>query len=180
MQRNGDGTKGDLIYDGNYDPTYTYDQGSYAWNDPPYRKFDTILSVDMTKGLIHEATYLNPGPDTVRFGLTTQDEMFITFVLYYKSEFPSAIGESIYADNNLKIYPNPVSDEAYVKITSAAPLNDAEFQVFDLLGNQVADMKGISDVLFRINLGNLANGAYTYRLLNGDNFVGTGKIVVQR
>lgn len=176
----GFGNKDSLIYNGDYDPTYTYNQGSYAWNDPPYRKFSPLFPVNMSKGLIHQASYYNPNDTTVSFGVSANDEMFITFVMYYKSEFPAGIYGNTYVDNNVKVYPNPVSDEAYVKITSTTAVTDGEFQVFDILGNQVADVKGISDVMFRINLGNLASGPYTYRLLNNGNFAGTGKIMVQR
>ena len=115
------------------------------------------------------------------FGVHTTDEMFITFIMYYKSEFPTGItNENTYVDENVKVYPNPVRDEAFIKITSVPDISDAEFQVFDIVGNLVADVKGISDVVFQVNLGNLASGAYTYRLLNGGSFTGTGKIVVQR
>ena len=178
--RNADGTKGDLIYDGNYDPTYTYDQGIYSWNDPPYRKFDTILQVDMTKGLIHQAVYLNPGPNSVGFGLTTQDEMFISFVLYYKSEFPSAIGESIMQDDNLKMYPNPVSDVAFIKITSDADINNGDIRIYDILGNEVKRMNDISSRYFRMDMSDLANGSYIYKLFNNGASFGTGKFIVQR
>ena len=178
--RNSAGEKDSLIYNGNYDPSYSYDQGVYTWNDPPYRKIQPIMPIDMRKGMIHEATFMNNTPNTVTFGVHTTDEMFITFVMYYKSEFPTGIYENTYVDENVKVYPNPISDEAFVKITSMPSVTNAEFQVFDILGNLVYDNKNISDILFRINLHNLANGSYTYRLLNGEKFIGTGKIVVQR
>ncbi len=178
--RNAAGEKDSLVYNGDYDASYTYNQGSFSWNDPPYRKLDPILPVDMRKGFIHEATYRNNTTNTVTFGVGTTDEMFITFIMYYKSDLPLGLNDETYIDNNVKVYPNPVSDEAFVKITSMPNVNDGEFQVFDILGNQVADIKGISDIVFRINLGNLANGAYTYRLMNGKDFIGTGKILVQR
>ena len=179
--RNAAGAKDSLIYNGDYDPSYTFNQGVYTWNDPPYRKCEPIFPVDMRKGFIHEATFNNSGASTVTFGVHTTDEMFITFIMYYKSEFPTGItNENTYVDENVKVYPNPVRDEAFIKITSVPDISDAEFQVFDIVGNLVADVKGISDVVFQVNLGNLASGAYTYRLLNGGSFTGTGKRVVQR
>jgi hypothetical protein len=178
-KRNPDGTKGDLVYDGSYDPSYAYDQGVYIWSAAPYRKFDTLLQVDMRNGLIHEATYRNNSDHVVGFGITTEDEMYITFIMYYKSDFPSAVGENIYADNNLKIYPNPVSDIAYVKINGEGPVKNAELQVYDLVGNRVADITGINDRYFRVNLKDVANGCYLYKLINNSAEASTGKIIVQ-
>ncbi len=55
--RKANGEKDSLVYNGDYDPTYTQDLGVYVWNDPPYRRFDPILPVWMANGLIHEASY---------------------------------------------------------------------------------------------------------------------------
>ncbi len=177
--RNANGTKGDLVYDGSYSSDYSYDQGVYIWNNPPYHKFDNLLQVDMRNGFIHEATFNNSGPDTVHFGITTFDEMFITFIMYFKSDFPSAIGEEIFADDNVKIYPNPMADVAYVKINEEANIEGADFKIYNLLGSEVKEIKGINERYFKVDVSNLANGTYTYRLSNGGRYIGSGKVIVQ-
>src|ERR1019366_532803 len=111
--RKSTGQKDSLVYDGRKDPTYSFDQGTYVWNDPPYHMFDPPLPVYMTNGLIHEATYFNSGPDTVHFGLRTVDEMFVTFILYYESQFPASGINEIKSANNIITYPNPVNDVEY-------------------------------------------------------------------
>ncbi|HWB61924.1 MAG TPA: T9SS type A sorting domain-containing protein [Chitinophagales bacterium] len=177
--RKPNGDPDSLIYDGGYDPTYTYNFGQYEWSDPPYRKFDPPYQVDMRNGLIHKATYNNSSNHTVNFGISTEDEMYISFIMYYKSDFPSAIGEQIYSDDNVKVYPNPVSTEAYIKINSKEDINNASFYLYDLLGNQVAKVEGINQHYFRADLSSLANGCYIYRLTANGKYTGTGKLIVQ-
>lgn len=108
---NGDGSKDSLIYNGHYDPTYSFDQGVYLWDNPPYRSFNPPYPVDLRKGLVHEATFRNNTANWVGFGLTTNDEMYVTFIVYYKSEFPTGVTEETISDNNIKWYPNPVNNE---------------------------------------------------------------------
>ena len=178
-KRNANGTKGDIIYDGSYDPTYTFNQGVYVWDAAPYRKFDPVIQVDMRDGMIHEATYRNNTDHTIGFGITTEDEMFITFIMYYKSDLISGIGETLYADKNLNIYPNPVNDVAYIKLNTDEEIKNAELVVFDLLGNKVANITNVADRNFTLSLKNIANGTYLYKLLNNGAASGTGKIVIQ-
>jgi hypothetical protein len=178
--RKSDGSKDSLIYKGTYNPDYSFDLGVYIWNDPPYRQFTTPYPVYMSNGMIHEATFNNSGPDTVHFGLTTLDEMDVTFVLYYKSEFPAAINEPVFNDNNIKMYPNPANDIEYIRLDNAMDLKQTEMQFFNDLGQNVLEVKGITSHVFTANMQNLPSGCYTYRLINDGNIKGAGKIVVQR
>jgi len=110
FRRNPDGSKGDNVYNGHYNPTYTFDTGAYDWQHPPFRTFDDqeLLEVDFSEGLIHEATYSNPTPNTVYFGLSTTDEMFVSYIQYVEEPITIGINEANgLASNPLKIYPNP-------------------------------------------------------------------------
>ncbi|MBI1286682.1 MAG: T9SS type A sorting domain-containing protein [Flavobacteriales bacterium] len=109
--RNPDGTKGDNIYNGHYDDTYSFDQGYYDWQHPPFRTFDDeLLEVNFTNGLIHEATFTNPGQNTIYFGLTTEDEMYVTYIQYVEEPLTAGIEEQNgLAPNPLKVYPNPTN-----------------------------------------------------------------------
>lgn len=107
-RRNPDGSKGDNIYNGHYDPTYSFDMGAYDWSHPPFRVFDDLLPVDYSVGLIHEATYTNPNPETVWFGLQTTEEMFVTYIQYVAAPLTTGVDDvENAAINPLKVYPNP-------------------------------------------------------------------------
>lgn len=103
------GEKGDKIYNGHYDATYSFDQGFYDWAHPPFRVFDDeLLEVDFSNGLIHEATFSNPNPETVWFGLQTTEEMYVTYIQYVEEPITIGIDENAVGSKNpLSIYPNP-------------------------------------------------------------------------
>ncbi len=180
--RNANGGKDSLIYDGRYDPTYTFNQGVYIWDNPPYRQFSPPLPVDLRKGLIHEATFRNNGPAWVGFGLTTEDEMYVTFIVYYKSEFPTGVTDETYVDNNIKWYPNPVNNVAYIQLNELQQLDNIELKLFDLLGNEVSKVKGNTATggVMKIKMDHLQNGCYIYRLSDNGKVTGTGKVMVQK
>ena len=179
--RKSNGQKDSLIYNGNYNPSYTTDLGSFAWNDAPYRQFEEPYPVFMANGLIHEATYHNTTPDTINFGLLSTNEMFVTFILYYESALPyNSISDVPFSDNNIKMYPNPANDIEYIRLDDNLQLSGTEIQFYDALGQMVIDKKGITSHVFNTDMRNLAEGCYVYRLINNGANVGSGKIVVQR
>lgn len=121
--RNPDGTKGDNVYNGHYDATYSFDQGFYDWEHPPFRTFDDeLLEVDFSNGLIHEATFSNPTNETVWFGLSTTDEMYVTYLQYVEEPILGINDREGLALNPLKVYPNPTNDA----INLAFDMNSAE------------------------------------------------------
>ncbi|MFN8323510.1 MAG: T9SS type A sorting domain-containing protein [Chitinophagales bacterium] len=178
--RNANGTKDTLIYDGHYDASYTFNQGVYIWDNPPYRQFSPPLQVDLRKGLIHEATFRNNGPGWVGFGLTTNDEMYVTFIVYYKSEFPSGVSEDTYTDSYLKFYPNPVNNVAYIELKETINLQNVTLQLYDLLGNKAGSSYDISGGVMKVRMENLPNGCYIYKLQNNGEVTATGKVILQR
>lgn len=176
--RKANGQKDSLVYDGSYDATYTYDQGIYIWNDPPYRRFDPPMPVDMTRGFIHEATFHNPGPDTVGFGLTADDEMYVTFIVYYKTDYTSA--QNIVADENLKCFPNPAAGWCSIELKESMVPGTMQFKLYDLLGNEVAGLDNFTERRFGVDVSALSSGYYIYRLYNNGQPVASGKIAVER
>ena len=178
--RNANGTKDSLIYNGQYDPTYTFNQGVYIWDNPPYRSFSPPYPVDLRKGFIHEATFRNNTANWVGFGLTTADEMYVTFIVYYKSEFPTGVTEETFTDNNIKWYPNPVNNTAYVQLNDATNLENVELKLFDVLGNEVAKVNDASGGVMKVRMNQLPNGYYIYKLMSNGEVKGTGKIALQK
>lgn len=178
--RNSNGTKDSIIYDGSYNASYTFDQGVYVWDNPPYRSFSPPLQVDMRKGLIHEATFFNPGPDTVGFGLTTKDEMYVTFIVFYKSEFPNSVEDRIFEDNSMKVYPNPTNGLTHIRIKDQVKIEGLTLHFFDTWGREVETISQINSRYFTVNTALFANGYYTYLLTSGGEVISNGKLAIQR
>lgn len=136
-KRNPDGTKGENVYNGHYDATYSFDQGFYDWEHPPFRTFDDeLLEVDFSNGLIHEATFTNPTNETVWFGLSTTDEMYVTYLQYVEEPLLGINDRERAVPNPLKVYPNPTNDA----INLAFDLNsvrDYEVTIVNELGQQI-------------------------------------------
>ncbi|HXH18494.1 MAG TPA: T9SS type A sorting domain-containing protein [Chitinophagales bacterium] len=137
--RNQDGTKGEQVYEGFYNADYTFNQGFFDYAHPPVREFSPMLAVDMNNGLIHQATYNNSGPSPVSFGLTTDDEMFITY-MHYTTELPTAVSEVREAVLPLSVYPNPVAGRFNV-VYSLPEDAMVKLELFHLLGVRAALLK---------------------------------------
>lgn len=134
-KRNTDGSKGEQVYEGYYDVDYNFNQGYYSYSHPPIRKFDPFLEVDMAKGLIYESTWVNYGPDTVGFGFTTQDEMFVGYY-QYTTQLPSAINEQTSAVSSIDVYPNPSRDNINLSYTLKNTAH-AVVELFNITGSKV-------------------------------------------
>lgn len=116
--RTPNGEKGEQIYDGHYNADYTFNQGYYDWAHPPFRTFDPLQEVDFSNGLIHEATFNNPGPDTVGFGLKTTDEMYVTYIQHTLEPVTIGVKEEESPFTYFNIYPNPARDVVNLSFNS--------------------------------------------------------------
>lgn len=142
------GGKGDLLYNGNFNQDYTFDQGYFDFEHPSVRVFDQLHQIPIKQGLIHEATYFNHGIDTVYFGLTTEDEMMNVFMQYMLSPDLAPYEEidctedtvvseaSISIDTDIELYPNPFNDVIVVSIPEYSGAL-VRYALFDMLGRLV-------------------------------------------
>jgi hypothetical protein len=173
--RNADGTKGDHIYNGHYNENYTFDQGFFDWEHPPVRLMDPMLPVDMSNGLIHEAMYTNNGVDTIYFGLTTLDEMFVTYLLY-TDELPSGINNIAVNNNGVSVYPNPTSNRLTVKLDEPGLTSRIEF--YNLMGEMV-QKEELSGKSSQLDL-ELPDGIYLYHVYIDNELKSSNKLVLVR
>ena len=184
--RNPDGTKGQKVYEGFFNTDYTFNQGFYEWEHPAVHEFDPLLSVDMDNaGLIHEATYNNSSGSIVNFGLTNNDEMFVTYMHYTKT---STVGiDPLDGENQgwVNVYPNPISQSARIAISEDVNINEGTLLIFDLLGKAVLQINDLQSREIEISGEDLGQGVYFYKLdvpmnleTSGNKGVLTGRFIV--
>jgi len=171
--RNPDGSKGQRVYDGNYNTEYTALQGYYDFSHPPVEHFPSFLPVNMDNGLLFEATWVNNTSTDVGFGLTTHDEMFIGYVQFTVT-LPSGIDSKNATESVLHVYPNPASDVLNISFDEKGKSMPVMLEIDDLLGNRIYALedKTAENMLYRKQLWlkelKLSTGLYLLKVTKGD------------
>ena len=79
--------------------------------------------------------------------------------------------------NSISVYPNPNNGVVNINLTSELAKN-ASLEVYDALGKLVAKQV-LANELNTINISNLENGIYVFKVLNNTNTVKIGKLIKQ-
>lgn len=97
----------------------------------------------------------------------------------FESESGAGITQ-INSDNFTSVYPNPFHTSASLLIQTNVDIDQAELIIFDLAGCIVSrQLLAPATKEIIINRGTLSDGMYYYQLLNNNQAVGFGKIVIQ-
>jgi hypothetical protein len=94
---------------------------------------------------------------------------------YVYSNFFTGLKNVVYNNASVSIYPNPISDKAYISIGDK---DEARFFMYDITGRMVNDLN-IYNGEAVIEKGNLLQGVYFYRLIDAAGAVSTGKVVIK-
>ena len=73
-------------YEGFFNQDYSFNQGYYDNEHPAIRRYFPLLTKSNPE-FIFESEFFNPGPDTVRFGGTVNDEMMLFQVQYTAGDY---------------------------------------------------------------------------------------------
>lgn len=146
-KRESNGDRGEMLYNGNYDPSYTFELPYYDWAHPANRYFEPLESVNMKDGLIQEAKYrvFDPEnysfPPVVSFGLTTEDEMMLYFIQYTVSKVDeeTAIEKTEIEETGMSVYPNPYAETTTVRYHLETGSN-VSLEVYNAMGAKVAQL----------------------------------------
>lgn len=83
------------------------------------------------------------------------------------------------AESTISVYPNPFSEKAVLRITNRSRITNCELKIYDLVGKEMnVDVIRNSDE-FVIRRSNLVAGIYFYKLLNENETISTGKLVIE-
>lgn len=182
--RNQNGTKGEQVYEGFYDPTYTFLTPNFDWEHPPQKFFDPpLLHIDMGKGFTQVAKFVNNTADTIRWGLTTEDEMMLVSLQYTEAPLPVDSTPIDSTDGIIEgdlgyfnASPNPFTDNVLVHYKLNNP-SKVSAELFDIYGRYIASFNesNKSSGRHKMNLDlsgyALAEGTYLLRFTFGDEIV---------
>ncbi|MGE3824272.1 MAG: T9SS type A sorting domain-containing protein [Bacteroidia bacterium] len=113
--RNTNGTKGEKIYEaGCYEGIPGCISPYFDAVHVPTRYLDNYLPLNLSSGLIQEASYINNGPDTIFYGPWANESEMMVFGYYYVSD-TTALGIIENHQNTLSVYPNPFSGNFYIE-----------------------------------------------------------------
>ena len=87
------------------------------------------------------------------------------------------IGEPIINNNIIKVFPNPTNGD--LKISSSIELNNAVIEIYSVLGKQLK-LINLSARFTSINISDLNQGVYVYRIIENTAIIDTGKIIINK
>ncbi len=137
--RNADGSRGEQIYEGFNDINHEFNQGYWDYEHPPVLRYDALLPVNLNEGLIMEAKWYNDGPSDVGFGITTDDEMFITYYQYTNGPTSYTATEDLVKQPTFDIYPTAYTGQTSIRY-QVEEQAQVSLQVFDVHGKLVQEL----------------------------------------
>lgn len=178
LRENGD--KGELVYDascaqavpGCIAPNFDYQH-------IPLRLYEPFLEVNMDNpsGLIHEASWVNDGPEPLFFGVTSDDEMMVLIMMYLEDiEGVVATQEPALPQASIEVYPNPMQE--YTEFIGQDITGKSELRLLDALGRSIHFEKNDSPY-FRMSRGQILPGIYFYEINTEGYAPVTGKLLIQ-
>jgi hypothetical protein len=78
---------------------------------------------------------------------------------------------------NISLYPNPTADLLHLSITSAG-LTNTELIITDILGQEIYSLS-VAQSETTHDISRLASGIYTWRVVQNNSIIKTGKVVKQ-
>ncbi|MCF8239529.1 MAG: T9SS type A sorting domain-containing protein [Saprospiraceae bacterium] len=135
------GQKGDMIYDGacpNGVPGCV--SPWFDYQHIPMRYFEEFypVKINSQSGLIHEASWINDGPNSVNFGPTSNDEMMVLIMMYVTDttglttdlDLPNGVAPGI-----LNVSPNPTTGQVNINVPDIEEW--LTLKVYDVTGKVV-------------------------------------------
>jgi len=96
-----------------------------------------------------------------------------------KMQLPVGISEVNDKSNNVKLYPNPFSNNATITIDDKIKLNMASVVIYDVVGKEIKRINNITSNTITIEKAEMPNGIYFYKVINYEAAIATGKFIVE-
>ncbi|MGB4929585.1 MAG: T9SS type A sorting domain-containing protein, partial [Chitinophagales bacterium] len=152
---------------------------------PPTRYWESMLPIKWGEGIKYETTWVNDGPESVGFGLTSADEMMVMMYFFVDDttglNLPMALSNHELEKNAINLFPNPASDKVY--ITSDINLSGATITIADISGKIIKTelTESISTGLnyYQVDISNLIPGIYLMNIIDKSGNISSRKVVVE-
>ncbi|MDQ3142439.1 MAG: T9SS type A sorting domain-containing protein [Bacteroidota bacterium] len=177
--RNPNGTKGEMIYDAAcFNGTPGCPSPYFDYRHIPFKKIEPLKLLKFNPGIIHQAEYLNDGPNWVGWGATSKEEMMILIVFYTKDTVGvTTASEDLDKTEDhtfLEVYPNPMQDQ--ITIENKAENYKGEFILYNNIGH-VLLKQVINQPKTTIDIGLISEGVYYYVFTSDNQETQKGKLI---
>ncbi len=187
-KRTADNEMGEQIFDGACGATEGVPgclDEIYDYKHPPTRYWESMLPIKWGEGIKYETTWVNDGPESVGFGLTSADEMMVMMYFFVDDttglNLPTALSNHELEKNAINLFPNPASDKVY--ITSDINLSGATITIADISGKIIKTelTESISTGLnyYQVDISNLIPGIYLMNIIDKSGNISSRKVVVE-
>jgi hypothetical protein len=116
------------------------------------------------------------GPNGAKSHIGTQ---YYLDDLSFNGSVPLGVNSVTQTDANVRLYPNPFTDRAILAVSNVVTLSGATLEITNVLGQTVRTIQNINANTIPIERADLQSGMYFYRLINKQNLVSTGKLVIE-
>jgi len=80
-------------------------------------------------------------------------------------------------ENGIRVYPNPANNEITIEFVNYDNLQNAELQIYDLLGSLIFSRK-LTENVTHISVAELQSGLYFYNIVVNNNCIAKEKLVI--
>jgi len=144
-------------------------------NDSDYIQSDWITADLSPLGTADSLLFVLSSSDVGQNGVNTP--LFFALDNLQLSPLMVSTGEKTWAGRpNIKVYPNPTNDRAFVEMNSGEVVRGS-FQLFTISGQLLME-QWVSDLRYEIDLGSLPSGCYVIKYSDGEKQV--SKKIVKR
>ncbi|MBR9921869.1 MAG: T9SS type A sorting domain-containing protein [Bacteroidetes bacterium] len=176
------GQKIELIYDGACAEGIPGCASPYFdYQHIPPRYFEPLRpqQFGIFNGIVHEATWINDGPEPVWFGPTSDDEMMVLILMYTLDSVGVDIATPVKEITNsglVKVSPNPAQDKIQISFPESFNLGESQFRLMDQTGKIVLEKTLPPFAEAEINLP-VSDGLYLYQITDSEGNQYTGKLI---
>ncbi|MDQ3110281.1 MAG: multicopper oxidase domain-containing protein, partial [Bacteroidota bacterium] len=93
----------------------------------------------------------------------------------------TAVPEIVYNENEISVYPNPFITSTTISVSPEIKNNFTEwnFELYDLSGRKVFEIKNITTSQIQLERENLSGGIYFYKITTKEKIIATGKMCIE-
>lgn len=137
------------------------------------REFGNGITTDVSRNIIVTGNF---NSSTVPFGITNLNNEGYNDIFVAKLSEITSIAEENSIDQAIHIYPNPVSWS--ISLHTEIFVKDATLKVYNSHGQEVKQLINLSGKTFTLNRDNLPGGLYFIHIIENNNIIASGRVII--